>query len=108
MTTKRETHGRCEPCANHYGDNGPCDEGKPLASPHRRPCACGTNHPAADVSGTCIKTLVQPEPRIVAECWTCWRDRNPERPITNHAGEIYSDTQAARHRAAGHDVREVR
>lgn len=26
----------CEPCQKHYGDSGPCDEGKPVASPHRR------------------------------------------------------------------------
>ena len=25
----------CEPCAAHYGDGGQCDEGKPVASPHR-------------------------------------------------------------------------
>lgn len=26
---------RCELCARHYGDDGVCDEGKPVASPHR-------------------------------------------------------------------------
>lgn len=26
----------CEACCRHYGDLGPCDEGKPLASPHRK------------------------------------------------------------------------
>ena len=26
----------CKACQTHYGDQGPCDEGKPLASPHRR------------------------------------------------------------------------
>jgi hypothetical protein len=25
----------CPACAEHYGDSGTCDEGKPLASPHR-------------------------------------------------------------------------
>lgn len=27
----------CAPCAAHYGDDGRCDEGKPVASPHRAP-----------------------------------------------------------------------
>lgn len=33
----------CKPCADHYGDGGACDQGKPLASPHRTTrCAdCG-------------------------------------------------------------------
>lgn len=26
----------CELCAKHYGDDGICDEGKPVASPHRK------------------------------------------------------------------------
>lgn len=26
----------CEKCAEHYGDDGVCDEGRPVASPHRR------------------------------------------------------------------------
>ncbi len=26
----------CEPCRSHYGDEGRCDEGKPVASPHRQ------------------------------------------------------------------------
>lgn len=26
----------CVACAEHYGDDGVCDEGKPLASPHRK------------------------------------------------------------------------
>lgn len=26
----------CKPCQDHYGDNGRCDEGKPVASPHGR------------------------------------------------------------------------
>jgi len=25
----------CALCTAHYRDNGPCDEGKPVASPHR-------------------------------------------------------------------------
>lgn len=28
--------GRCQLCTKHYGDDGPCDEGKPVNSPHRR------------------------------------------------------------------------
>jgi len=32
-TLKQPT--RCAACAAHYGDEGTCDEGKPLASPHR-------------------------------------------------------------------------
>jgi hypothetical protein len=29
-------HGRrCGKCARHYGDEGTCDEGKPVNSPHR-------------------------------------------------------------------------
>lgn len=27
----------CTLCAVHYGDSAPCDEGKPVASPHRKP-----------------------------------------------------------------------
>lgn len=27
----------CSACLTHYGDNGVCDEGKPLNSPHRKP-----------------------------------------------------------------------
>src|SRR5574340_63321 len=26
----------CAACANHYNDTGPCDQGGPLNSPHRR------------------------------------------------------------------------
>jgi hypothetical protein len=26
----------CALCARHYGDTGRCDEGKPVASPHRK------------------------------------------------------------------------
>lgn len=26
----------CALCLAHYGDNGQCDEGKPIASPHRK------------------------------------------------------------------------
>ena len=36
----REPHNRkplCPACAAHYGDNLPCDEGKPVNSPHRKP-----------------------------------------------------------------------
>ena len=27
--------GSCSACAAHYGDQGPCDDGKPVAAPHR-------------------------------------------------------------------------
>lgn len=27
----------CAECGRHYGDGGPCDQGKPVASPHRAP-----------------------------------------------------------------------
>ena len=29
------TPGPCAACREHYGDDGPCDEGKAVASPHR-------------------------------------------------------------------------
>ena len=37
----------CAYCATHYGDTLPCDEGKPVASPHRRgaPPPHPTTHP---------------------------------------------------------------
>ncbi len=28
---------RCVVCPDFYRDNGPCDEGKPMCSPHRKP-----------------------------------------------------------------------
>jgi hypothetical protein len=35
-TTVRLLGAPCPVCAKHYGDHGVCDEGKPLASPHRK------------------------------------------------------------------------
>jgi hypothetical protein len=35
MRQRSTDPGRCPLCASHYGDNGTCDEGKPVNSPHR-------------------------------------------------------------------------
>ena len=36
-----DTSKTCKACAAHYGDGGVCDEGKPMASPHRAAAALG-------------------------------------------------------------------
>lgn len=45
----------CTLCRNHYGDNGPCDEGKPVLSPHRS-YAPGTE-PVVVISASASSTL---------------------------------------------------
>jgi len=45
--------GACSPCSELYGDSGPCDEGKPQCSPHRKKDAqvdaCGRDSETGEV-----------------------------------------------------------
>lgn len=36
LEASKQARRSCDLCSEHYGKRGPCDEGKPLASPHRK------------------------------------------------------------------------